>query len=58
MMRWCSSASSSFWIPGVEIVMSWPATGRDGQAQASIDLMRQFAALGKPVILGETFMLT
>ena len=29
----------------------------DGQAQRSIDLMRHFAAPGKPVLLGETFEL-
>ena len=29
----------------------------DGQAQRSIDRMRQFAAQGKPVLLGETFEL-
>jgi hypothetical protein len=30
---------------------------RQGEAEASVDLVRQFAAAGKPVILGETFQL-
>jgi hypothetical protein len=36
------------------IVHEYP---RAGQAQSSIDLMRHFAAQGKPVLLGETFEL-